>query len=148
MKLSTRTRYGLRAMLDIGMNSEGTPLLVKDIAKRQNISERYLEHILLALKKAGILRSIQGGKGGYVFLKKPAEIKLREIIEALEGPLSFVECVGKKEICDRSENCVARELWCKVRDEVLRILEQTTLKELIDRQKEKIKRKGGVFYEI
>lgn len=148
MKLSTRTRYGLRAMLEIGLYSKGRPMFVKEIAKRQNISERYLEHILLALKKAGLLRSIQGGKGGYVFLKKPSEISVREIVEALEGPLSLVECVEKKDICERSENCVARELWCRIKKELTGLLDGITLKELIERQKEKTGKKGEIFYEI
>lgn len=148
MKFSTRTRYGLRAMVDIGIHSKQIPLFVKDIARRQNVSERYLENILLTLKKTGILRSIQGGKGGYGFLKKPSEINLREIVEALEGPLSLVECVEKKELCERSGSCVARELWCKVRDEILKILEGITLEELIEKEKEKRKKRVEVSYEI
>ncbi|MCM8803438.1 MAG: Rrf2 family transcriptional regulator, partial [Candidatus Omnitrophica bacterium] len=93
MKFTTKTRYGIRGLIELGLNYKGRPVLVKEIAKRQNISERYLEHIMLALKKGGILRSIKGGKGGYMFLKDPSEIKISQIIEILEGPLSPVECV-------------------------------------------------------
>ncbi|MCM8809454.1 MAG: Rrf2 family transcriptional regulator [Candidatus Omnitrophica bacterium] len=149
MKFSTRTRYGLRALIDLGVYYQGKPVLVKEIAKRQNLSERYLEHIMLALKKSGILRSIKGGKGGYMFLKEPSEIKISEIIEILEGSLSPVECVEKKEICKKSEYCVARELWCEIKSEILKYLEGITLKQLIERQKKKNQSgKNIVFYEI
>ena len=149
MKISTRARYGLRALIDLGVYYKSRPVLVKDIAKRQNLSERYLEHIMLALKKAGILMSIKGGKGGYMFLRDPSEIKISEIIEILEGSLSPVECVEKKEICEKSEYCVARELWCKIKNEILKYLEGITLKQLIERQKKKNENKEKVgYYEI
>lgn len=149
MKFSTRTRYGLRALIDLGVYYEGKPVFVKDIAKRQNLSERYLEHIMLTLKKAGILRSLKGGKGGYAFLKEPSEIKIREIIEILEGTISPAECVEKSQICERSQNCVARELWCSIKKEILKYLDNITLQELIEKQKEKNEKKGKfVFYEI
>ncbi|MFN4227457.1 MAG: RrF2 family transcriptional regulator [Candidatus Ratteibacteria bacterium] len=149
MKFSTKTRYGLRALIDLGVYYDGKPVLVKEIAKRQNLSERYLEHIMLALKKAGILRSIKGGKGGFMFLKEPSEIKISQIIEILEGPLSPVECVEKKEVCERSETCVARELWSDIKSQILKYLEGITLKQLIEKQKKKNQDKGKVvFYEI
>jgi len=149
MRFSTKTRYGLRALIDLGIYYEGKPVFVKDIAKRQNLSERYLEHIMLTLKKAGILRSIKGGKGGYAFLKDPSEIRVREIVEILEGTISPVECVEKKEICGRSENCVARELWSRIKEEILKFFDGITLKELIEKQKEKNEKKEKtVFYEI
>jgi len=149
MRFSTRTRYGVRALIDLGLYYKGRPVLVKEIAKRQGISERYLEHIMLALKKAGFLRSIKGGKGGYALLRLPEEIKIKDVVMALEGPLSPVECVERKELCERSNLCAARELWCRMRDEMLKILDRTTLKELIERQKAKGMNKGeGVYYEI
>lgn len=148
MKFSTRTRYGLRALIDLGLYYKGKPVLVKDIAKRQNLSERYLEHIMLTLKKAGILKSIKGGKGGYEFLKDPSEIKVREIVEILEGHISPVECVERMEICERSKNCAARELWCRIKEEIIKLLENITLKELIERQENKNKKEDIVFYEI
>jgi len=149
MRFSTRTRYGVRALIDLGLYYKGRPVLVKEIAKRQGVSERYLEHIMLALKKEGFLRSIKGGKGGYALLKLPEEIKIKDVVIALEGPISPVECVERKEICERSRTCAARELWCRLRDEVIKVLERTTLKDLIERQKEKGSRKGEVpYYEI
>ncbi|MCM8786184.1 MAG: Rrf2 family transcriptional regulator [Candidatus Omnitrophica bacterium] len=149
MKFTTKTRYGIRGLIELGLNYKGRPVLVKEIAKRQNISERYLEHIMLALKKGGILRSIKGGKGGYMFLKDPSEIKISQIIEILEGPLSPVECVEKKEVCKRSDYCVARELWCEIKNKILKYLESITLKKLIEKQKKKNGDKENVFfYEI
>ncbi|MCM8777774.1 MAG: Rrf2 family transcriptional regulator [Candidatus Omnitrophica bacterium] len=150
MNLSKRTRYGVRALIDLGLYcNKGKPVLIKEIAKRQGLSERYLEHIMLSLKKAGFLRSIKGGKGGYVFLKDPGEIKIRDVVEALEGSLIPVECVEKKEICERSVSCVARDLWCSIREEILKLLDRTTLKELIERQKIRNRDKiEAVHYEI
>lgn len=148
MKFSTRTRYGLRALIDIGLNQKEKPVFVKDIARRQNISERYLEHIMLLLKNAGILKSKKGGKGGYEFLKKPSEISVREIFEILEGKISPVECVEKKEICARSDNCAARDLWCRIRDEIVKILNKVTLETLIEQQKKKNKKEKIIFYQI
>lgn len=148
MRFSTRTRYGVRALIDLGLYYKGKPVLVKEIAKRQGVSERYLEHIMLSLKKAGFLRSIKGGKGGYEFLKDPKEIRIKNVVEVLEGPIVPVECVGREEICDKSNSCVARELWCNVRDEILKILDSITLKELIERQKKKTGTKEEIFYEI
>ncbi|HOL22673.1 MAG TPA: Rrf2 family transcriptional regulator [bacterium] len=149
MRFSTRTRYGVRALIDLGLYYKGKPVLVKEIARRQGVSERYLEHIMLSLKKAGFLRSIKGGKGGYEFLREPEEIRLREVVEVLEGTLVPVECVERKEICERSKNCVARELWSSIRDEVLKLLDRITLKELIEKQKGKSRQKDAVdLYEI
>ncbi|MCS7180609.1 MAG: RrF2 family transcriptional regulator [bacterium] len=148
MKFSTRTRYGLRALVDIGLNYKDKFVLVKDISKRQNISNRYLEHILLSLKKAGILKSVKGMKGGFTFLKKPSEIKIKEIVEILEGKIVPVECVEKKEICERSESCAVRDLWCLLKSEIEKFLNSITLEELIERQKEKEKKKKVIFYEI
>ncbi|MCM8771592.1 MAG: Rrf2 family transcriptional regulator [Candidatus Omnitrophica bacterium] len=149
MKISTRTRYGLRALIDLGVYYKGKPIFVKDIAKRQNLSERYLEHIMLTLKKAGILRSAKGGKGGYAFLRDPSEIKIKEIIEILEGTISPTECVEKSKICERSEICVARKLWCNIKEKILEYLDNITLDELIKKQKELNERdKKVIFYEI
>ncbi|MCM8767982.1 MAG: Rrf2 family transcriptional regulator [Candidatus Omnitrophica bacterium] len=147
MKLSTKTRYGLRALIDLGVHYKGRPILVKDIAKRQDLSEKYLEHIMLILKGGRILRSIKGGKGGYMFLKDPSEITVREIVEILEGNISPVECVDKKEICDRSDNCVARDLWSMLKERINEFLEGITLKELIDKQIRK-NRERIIYYEI
>ncbi|MCM8804990.1 MAG: Rrf2 family transcriptional regulator [Candidatus Omnitrophica bacterium] len=146
MKFSTKTLYGLEALIDLGVSYKGKPIYVKDIAKRQNISERYLEHIMLALRKSGILRSIKGWKGGYEFLKNPSEIKVKDIVEILEGKILPVECIERKDICKRSGNCVAAEFWADLKKEIDDFLNRITLKELIEKQKKKIKK--TVHYEI
>lgn len=145
MKLSTKTRYGVRAMIDIAENYSGKPVLVKEIAARQDISEKYLEHIMLELKKAGFVESISGAKGGFVLKKNPEQIKMIDIVVALEGNLSIVSCVEDKNFCSSSSFCVARDLWVKVKKEMEKVLEGVTLKELAELQKEK---KKTVLYYI
>jgi len=137
MKFSTRTRYGVRAMLDLAFHYSGKPVLVKDIAKRQNISEKYLEHIMIILKKAGFVQSISGAKGGYILAKCPGEIKLSELVEVLEGSLAPVMCVDHKELCSKSDLCCVREVWVKVKERILGMLDSITLDDLVRKQREK-----------
>ena len=99
MRLSTKGGYGTRAMLDLAFNSSEGPVLLRDIAKRQEVSEKYLEHSISVLRKAGLVRSIRGARGGYVLAKLPSEIRLSEIMEVLEGSMAPVECVDDPQVC-------------------------------------------------
>jgi Rrf2 family transcriptional regulator, cysteine metabolism repressor len=137
MKISTRTRYGLRAMADLAINYKEKPVLVKDIAKRQNISDKYLEHIMLALKKAGLVESISGARGGYLLTRDISSINALEIVNALEGSLAPVPCINHKDICKRSETCKVRTLWGRVRKSMEEILSSTTLEDLSENKKQK-----------
>ena len=94
MKLSTKGRYGLRAMIDLARYSEKEPVSIGSVAARQEISERYLEQLVALLKKAGLVKSIRGASGGYVLAKKPSEISVGDILRALEGSLEPVKCAA------------------------------------------------------
>ena len=139
MRLSTRGQYGARAMLDIAMNSEGgKPVQLRDIAQRQDIPEKYLERLIGALRAAGLLRSMRGAQGGYLLNRPASEIRLSDIIEIVEGPISPVECVDSPDICKRSNHCVAREIWDGLKQAVYDTLNAITLEKMTLMQKDKM----------
>jgi Rrf2 family protein len=137
MKLSTRTRYGARALLELALRRGEGPVFLKDIAKSQQISLPYLEHLVTPLISGGIIRSTKGPKGGVALAKKPGDIKMSEITRLLEGSLAPVECVDNPDVCERSAQCVTRDLWGEVKKAMDNVLESTTLQDLVDRQKKK-----------
>jgi Rrf2 family protein len=145
MRLSTKGRYGVRALVDIALNCNGGPVLLKDIAKRQDISAQYLEHLVAPLIRAGILRSIRGAKGGIALAKPPEEIKLSRVIEILEGSVAPVECVDNAALCARSDECVTRDVWVEIKAAVMGVLESLTLKDLMDRQRAKAPSKSETY---
>lgn len=137
MKLSTRARYGIRALLDLALRRSKEPVLLRDIAKRQQISLRYLDHLIAPLVAGGIVRSTRGPKGGVSLTKLPKEIRLAEVVQLLEGSIAPVECVDNPNICARSDLCVTRDIWKELKRAMSEILESSTLQDLVDRQKRK-----------
>ncbi|MFC1965988.1 RrF2 family transcriptional regulator [Chloroflexota bacterium] len=137
MKLSTKGRYGTRALLDIALHQEDGPVPLKNIAQRQQISLSYLEHLVTPLIDGGIIRSTRGTGGGVSLTKSPAEIKLSEVVGLLEGSLALVKCVTDPAACNRSEFCVTRDLWGELKTAIEGVLESTTLQDLVVRQKSK-----------
>ena len=137
MKLSTRGRYGTRALLDIALNQGDELVLLKDIARRQQISLRYLDHLITPLVAAGIIRSTRGARGGVRLAKRPDEIKLSEVIQLLEGSIALVDCVNDPGMCERSSACVTRDLWDELKQAMDGVLESMTLQDLVERQKSK-----------
>jgi Rrf2 family cysteine metabolism transcriptional repressor len=137
MKLSTKGRYAMRAMLDLAQNYNDGLILVKDIAKRQKFSERYLEHLFLSLKTAGLVKSVRGAHGGFTLAKSPNKIKLIDIISVCEGPLALVECVVDAGICPRSSQCATRDVWIELQSAMDGVLGSMTLQDLIERQQVK-----------
>ena len=137
MKLSTKGRYVTRALLDLARQQTEEPTPLKDIARRQDISLSYLEHLVAPLITAGIIRSSRGPAGGIQLVKPPHEIKLSEVIRLVEGPTAPVECIDNPEVCSRSELCVTREIWSELERAITTVLESTTLKDLIERQEKK-----------
>ncbi len=132
MKLSTRGRYGLRALIDMAQSDEKGPIATHTIAERQGISERYLEQLMVPLKRAGLVKSVRGSQGGYILGRDPEQITAGDIIRVLEGPIAPVDCVSENnpEICQREDYCVTRELWSKVRDSIATVLDAYTLADL------------------
>jgi Rrf2 family protein len=130
MKISTRARYGMRAMLDMASQKDGGLVLLKDIAARQDVSKRYLEHMMTRLRNQGLVVSERGASGGYRLARDPADIRLDEIFEALEGEIAPVECVRDTSACERSEDCVTRDLWCDLAEAMRSVLSGQTLADL------------------
>ncbi len=137
MKLSTRARYGTRALLDLARHEGGRPVQLKEIAGRQNISLHYLEHIIAPLVGAGIVRSIRGARGGLQLIRHPKDVKLGEVIQLLEGAVTPVECVGDPASCERADLCVTRDIWCEMKKAIDATLDAVTLQDLVDKQKRK-----------
>ena len=111
MKLSTRSRYGTRMMLDLAQHYDDGPVQIGEIAKRQDISVKYLEQLIIPLKKANYITSVRGPKGGHVLAKSPEEITVGEVVKLLEGGINLSDCLENPDICDRSETCVTRSIW-------------------------------------
>ena len=137
MKLSTKGRYGTRAMLDVALHCAEGPVHLKDIARRQQLSKKYLEHLTSRLEAAGLLRSIRGAGGGISLARPPSEIKLSEILQTLEGPTALVECVDNPEWCPRSGTCATRDIWMEMGQLLSDLLESRTLEDLCRQQREK-----------
>ena len=137
MRISTKGRYGTMAMLDLALHYGQGPVLVKDIARRQNVSDRYLEHLLILLKVAGMVRSARGTRGGFTLARPPSQIRLGEIIRATEGSLAPVECVDAPEAYPQACLCAVYDVWVEIKTAINNILESTTLQGLIERQREK-----------
>jgi len=147
MKLSTRGRYGTRAMLDLALNYGKGPVSLKNIARRQEISERYLEHIMIALLSAGLVQSTRGSRGGFNLAKLPKEIKLSQIIQVLEGSISPVACVDDPKLCNRVDMCVTYEIWKKLKKAMLEVFDSVTLEDMVKMQKKKLpKQKDRMYY--
>jgi len=137
MKVSTKGRYAARAMLDLAQHFGEGPILVKDISRREEFSDRYLEQILTPLKVAGLVRVVRGARGGFSLARPPSEIKLLEIIQIVEGSTAPVDCVDDARVCSRSDFCVTREVWAEIKAAIDTVLESITLQDLLERQKGK-----------
>ena len=146
MKLSTRSQYGTRALLDIAINGKERPVLLRDIGQRQQISPLYLAHLITPLVAAGILRSTRGARGGVSLAKPPREIKLSEVIQLLEGSIAPVECVNNPAGGTSSELCATRDIWGELGQSIIVCLEATPLQDLVERQKRKEQPKEAMYY--
>jgi Rrf2 family protein len=146
MKLSTRGRYGTRAMLDVALHGADGPVHLKDIARRQEVSKKYLEHLTSRLEAAGLLRSIRGAGGGVSLARPPSEIKLSEILQTLEGQIALVECVDDADWCPRSGSCATRDIWTHMGQLMGAFLESTTLEDLCRQQREKEQAAPGMYH--
>jgi Rrf2 family cysteine metabolism transcriptional repressor len=132
MKLSTRTRYAVRALIELAQHDGGRPLQLKIIAERQDISVKYLEQLMAVLKSAGLIKSVRGSRGGYALAKTPDQIALSDILHCVEGPISTVECVEDSSRCARAAECAAREVWKRVEQAIDDVLRSITLRDVAD----------------
>ena len=133
MKLSTRTRYGIRAIIELAQHEGKRPLQLKVIAERQGISVKYLEQLMSLLRSSGFVRSIRGSKGGYMLARTPEQITLSEVFRCLEGPVTTAECTENMDYCERAADCVAREVWMQVEEAIQRVLSAISLADLVHR---------------
>lgn len=139
MKLSTRTRYAVRAIIELAQHESNQPLQLKIIAQRQEISVKYLEQLMAVLRSAGFVRSVRGSKGGYMLAKAPNQIRMNEVLRRLEGTVATVECVENENTCSRSADCAARYLWIQVEHAIEQVLESMTLQDLVVKANEQKK---------
>jgi len=137
MKLSTRSRYGVRLMLALGVSESRNPVFLKEIAASEDISEKYLSQIIIPLKAKGLVTTFRGAHGGYLLSRPASEIKLREIIEPLEGDLSLVDCVGNSDICDKSVACVTKDVWDQMSFLLREFLDSVTLEDLVKKYRDR-----------
>jgi Rrf2 family protein len=131
MKISTRGRYVLRAMIELGLNYGKGPILLKDIAINQNISEKYLSQLMSIMRRAGLVSLVRGVGGGYLIVKKPDVISLAEILYPIEGNMTLVDCISNPNVCINSNNCVSRPTWIDLSQLIKNYLESTTLEDII-----------------
>jgi len=137
MKLSTRVRYGIRAVLELAEHYGNRPVQTRIIAANQDISVKYLEQLLATLRSAGIVRSVRGARGVYVLAKPPNEIMLSDVFVAFEGTVATVECVTSRDYCGRSADCMARQIWVEVERAIMNVLESKTLQDMVEQAREK-----------
>jgi len=137
MKLSTRSRYGVRMMSDLAENFGKKPVFLKDIAKREEISEKYLSIIVIPLRGAGLIQSTRGAHGGYTLAKRPEEISIQDIFDALEGKICLVDCVENPKECPRVGICPTRDIWSVLGKKIRETLNSVTLADLVQTRREK-----------
>jgi Rrf2 family transcriptional regulator, cysteine metabolism repressor len=145
MKISTKGRYGLKAMMDLAIYSLGEPLNLKSIAERQNVSEKYLEHIFSALKKAGIIKSTKGTQGGYILAQAATDTTVGNVIRALEGDLSVAVKVDREEV-DILEQCINKNVYEKIDNSINQLLDTITLEDLQQEYKKMNQNIDYMFY--
>lgn len=134
LKLSTKGRYGLRALIDLAQYSEEEPVSITNISDRQGISERYLEQLMSMMKKAGLVKSIRGAGGGYVLAKDLEEISVGDVLRALEGNLEPVECSGlhPEDGCKAADSCVTKYVWQRINDSINQTVDEMKVAQLVE----------------
>jgi Rrf2 family transcriptional regulator, cysteine metabolism repressor len=143
VKISTRSRYGLRAMLELALHQGEGPVMMQTIAQNQGVSRKYLDTIFSSLKNGGLIHSRRGIGGGHVLTKDPDQIRVGDILRAIEGPLSLVDCVGSPYFCARSHRCVTRDVWSEISQAIDTVLDSITLADLVKKHGAMTKETGG-----
>ena len=134
MKLSTRSRYGTRLILDMAQNYNGNPIQLGDISKRQNISLKYLEHLIRKLKEAGLIKSHRGPYGGHMLKKQPCDITVGDIVRTLEKTTAITDCAETEDklcgVCNRAGDCLSRWVWIEASEAMFKRLDEITIESL------------------
>ncbi len=146
MKLSTRARYGLRAMLALAMTDSTEPVMTREIAATQKLPATYLEQLMLALRKAGLVVATRGSKGGYVLAHEAASVTVAQIIEALEGPIEIADCGNVADCPTDTEHCAIRNLYEQANEAVYSVFRATSLQDLADQQQRFIGNGNAMYY--
>lgn len=139
MKLSTKGKYGLKAMFELALSSNGEPVSLKYIAKKQGISDQYLEQIFSILKKAELVKSVRGAQGGYYISKEASEITVADILKVLEGDMAFTECLLDKDLCENFDSCAMKYVWAKIKESIEEVTNSISLQDMIDDYKSNFK---------
>lgn len=143
MRLPTKARYGMRAMLDLALNGgEREPVLMREIAARQGLPEKYLEQVLIPLRNAGLVRGVRGAGGGYRLARSPLEITLLEIVEASIGDLAVVDCTADPGYCSRAETCATQVVWREMTEAIRDTLRSRTLADLVEIERKMARRRS------
>ena len=140
MRISTKGRYGLRILLDVASHEKNGPVALRDISRRQAISQKYLWQVINPLKVSGLLRATRGAHGGYMLAKPAKRITVHDIVDILEGPVSIVACVQEPGSCGRSATCTARDAWSEIEARLNEAMQGITLQHLLERQEEQNRR--------
>lgn len=135
MKLSTRSRYGTRMMLELAKQFETGPVQIGDIAKKQNISVKYLEQLIIPLKQTGFINSFRGPKGGHILAKPPEDITIGQIVRILEGGIDLTECLSNPDFCEKSKGCSTRDVWEEATKAMYETLDAISLSKMLEMEK-------------
>ena len=147
MKVSTKGDYGVRALIELAHHyGEVRPTQSGEIAARQSIPESYLEQLLTTLRRAGFIRSVRGPQGGHALIREPQELRVSEVIVALEGSILPIDCLEDSSVCTKSGGCAQRDMWQAVREAILNVLDSTTIGDLAER--DRTVQTGGARYVI
>lgn len=144
MKVSTKGDYGVRALVELAHHYGEGPVQSAEIASRQEVPEPYLDQLLTNLRRAGFIRSVRGPQGGHALIRDPKQVRLSEVMQALEGSLAPIACVDDPGACTRTGGCVQREVWERVRDATFDILQGVSIADLAE--KERLNKDGGRYY--
>jgi len=145
MKISTKIRYGTRAMLELACHYGEGPIELREIAKREDISLKYLEQVIVPLRTAGLVKSARGSKGGYSLAKHPSEIYLNDLVETLDGPLNLIECLKDPKVCQKVPSCITRDIWQEVSEAIDGVFRSVTLEDMVHRKKGKESRLPSMY---
>lgn len=145
MKVSTKGDYGVRALVELAHHYGQGPVQSAEIASRQEVPEPYLDQLLTTLRRAGFIRSVRGPQGGHALIQEPAEVRLSDVMVALEGSLAPIACVDDPDACTRTGGCIQREVWERVRDATQEILDSVSIGDLAQKEREQ-EHNGGRYY--